>query len=306
MMMGYGPGELVGRSSRILFPSEEAILLKQAGVAVIQPGIEALHSGLLKLMKKGARAKQNIALLRYARALNISVQWNLLYGFPGEQTAWFAEVLRHVPALEHLPAPTGIYQINIDRFSPFFSAPAAHGFNNLRPHPAYAEIFAAAPDSSQLAYHFCADAQVPTLADSPILPELQQAITRWQTQWQANLSSSAPTQRQNTPNCVILALAQEQYLLIDSRRNSQAASGLSLNYEQAAACLVEHYHPSAATDWALANGLALEMDGCIVPLAIAEPNVLLRFEADAAMANTAPVPSLNARGGVMAIKVSAA
>jgi predicted ATPase/GAF domain-containing protein len=31
MMMGYGPGELVGRSSRILFPSEEAILVWRIG-----------------------------------------------------------------------------------------------------------------------------------------------------------------------------------------------------------------------------------------------------------------------------------
>ena len=39
-------------------------LLKQAGVAVIQPGIEALSTPLLKLMKKGVRASQNLALLR--------------------------------------------------------------------------------------------------------------------------------------------------------------------------------------------------------------------------------------------------
>ena len=40
---------------------------KAAGISTIQPGIEALSSRLLKLMRKGVNARQNLMLLRYGR-----------------------------------------------------------------------------------------------------------------------------------------------------------------------------------------------------------------------------------------------
>lgn len=267
----------------------QAILLKQAGVEVIQPGIEALSSPLLRLMKKGVRAKQNLALLRYAKAVNIQVQWNLLYGFPGEQADWFAPLLQALPALEHLQPPTGIHPINIDRFSPFFTRPDELGFTQVRPHPAYQEIFPAPASLTQLAYHFCADANTPTLADSALLAPLQQGIQDWHTAWQ---------QTQRTPTLAIMALSDEQYLLIDSRQCALAPNQI-ISKEQAAACLVEQSSAkasSAATAWALAQRAALAFDGCIVPLATAEPQLLLRFEQAA----------LSGKHAVMAIKASAA
>jgi ribosomal peptide maturation radical SAM protein 1 len=47
--------------------------LRDAGVCVIQPGIEDLSTSLLRLMKKGVSASQNIALLRCCRACNIGL-----------------------------------------------------------------------------------------------------------------------------------------------------------------------------------------------------------------------------------------
>src|SRR5262249_46480802 len=44
-------------------------LLRRAGVERAQPGIEALSSSLLQRMKKGVLARQNLALLRYGRAV---------------------------------------------------------------------------------------------------------------------------------------------------------------------------------------------------------------------------------------------
>ena len=60
------------------------MLLKRAGISFIQPGIEALSSSLLKLMRKGVSAHQNLALLRYARCAGVHLVWNLLCGFPGD------------------------------------------------------------------------------------------------------------------------------------------------------------------------------------------------------------------------------
>ncbi len=255
---------------------EKAILLKQAGIEAIQPGIEALHSGSLKLMRKGVSAKQNIALLRYARALNIHVIWNYLYGFPGEQAAWFAQLLQHLPALEHLQPPTGLHPINIDRFSPFFSTPAAFGFSNLRPHPAYREIFSPAQNVEQLAYHFCGDANTPTLADSPLLAKLQASIQYWQ-----------QCAQHSAPKLLILESGHGQYLLLDSRscqtpcQTTHQTTQQTITHAQAAACLAEHKTASAETAWAVSQRTAIEFDGSFLPLATAEPRVMLRFEREA-------------------------
>ena len=247
----------------------KAILLKQAGVDHIQPGIEALHTESLKLMKKGIRARQNIALLRYARALNINVTWNLLYGFPGEQAAWFAEVLQHLPALGHLQAPVGLFQINIDRFSPFFTSPAQYGFSNLRPHANYAAIFPGHPDLAKIAYHFCAEASTPTLADSPILPALELAIADWMQRWQ-NVRSR--------PGLYIMQNKEDQYILIDSRSWHAQVKTQLLSHAQAVACLVESKKASAETTWALEQGTVIEFDDTFIPLAVADPQIMLRFE----------------------------
>jgi ribosomal peptide maturation radical SAM protein 1 len=246
---------------------EKAILLKQAGIEAIQPGIEALHSGALKLMKKGVSAKQNIALLRYARALNIHVIWNYLYGFPGEQWSWFAELLQHLPALEHLQPPTGLHPINIDRFSPFFSRPNEYGFSNVRPHPAYAEIFSPSASPAQMAYHFCGDSNTLTLADSPLLPELQAMIIRWQ-----------QSAQQTTPKLLVLESGEGKYLLIDSRSFQPTTQIQTITAAQAAVCLAEHHTASAETDWALRQRTAIVFDGGFLPLATAEPQVMLHFE----------------------------
>ena len=93
-------------------------LLKQAGVAVIQPGIEALSTPLLKLMKKGVRASQNLALLRYARSVELGVNWNMLFGFPDDKADWYESALTIMPYIAHLQPPMGFYKLSIDRFSP--------------------------------------------------------------------------------------------------------------------------------------------------------------------------------------------
>jgi ribosomal peptide maturation radical SAM protein 1 len=251
----------------------KAILLQQAGISRIQPGIEGLHTESLKLMKKGVRAKQNIALLRYARALSIDVTWNLLYGFPGEQEAWFAEVLQHLPKLGHLQPPSGMAAINLDRFSPMFNTPEKFGFTNLRPHPAYAGIFPNHPDIAQMAYHFCADSITPTFADSALLAPFQAALKDWQQGWWRGGTS---------PRLLILEMSADQYLLLDSRSLHGHCPGQTrsqtITRRQAAACLVELPNTTLDTDWALQQQTAIRFDGVHLPLAIAEAQLMLRFE----------------------------
>src|SRR5262249_46486845 len=47
-------------------------LLKQAGVDIVQPGIESLADGTLRVMRKGVSAAQNLAVIRWCKELGIN------------------------------------------------------------------------------------------------------------------------------------------------------------------------------------------------------------------------------------------
>lgn len=97
---------------------EELAALGSGGVVHVQPGIESLSSSVLKIMKKGVSGVQNILFLRSAEQQGLTVDWNFLYGFPGETQADYENMLRQIPRLVHLQPPTGAFRIALERFSP--------------------------------------------------------------------------------------------------------------------------------------------------------------------------------------------
>lgn len=115
-------------------------LLRQAGVLTIQPGIESLSSHILKMMRKGTTAMQNICLLKWARQYGVNVVWNILYGFPREPREEYVRMADVFQSLTHLEPPsTG--QIVVERFSPYHDTPSAFGITNVKPSPFYSHIY---------------------------------------------------------------------------------------------------------------------------------------------------------------------
>ncbi|MGI9055989.1 MAG: RiPP maturation radical SAM C-methyltransferase [Pyrinomonadaceae bacterium] len=112
-------------------------LLAEAGIHRIQPGIESLSNNILKLMRKGTTGLRNIQLLKWAKEFNVTAEWNLLYGFPGETADDYEEILQMLPAVKFLNPPCAVGPIRLDRFSPYFNAPEEFGLVNLRPMPTY-------------------------------------------------------------------------------------------------------------------------------------------------------------------------
>lgn len=133
---------------------EQLALLSRAGVRRIQPGIEALDTDLLALMKKGCTMLQNVQILKLAAESGLSVAWNLLYGFPGEDPACYARTARLMPKLRHLQPPMNTSRVLADRFSPYFQNPEAFGMQ-IEPAPAYRFVYPfSAASVRELAYHF--------------------------------------------------------------------------------------------------------------------------------------------------------
>ncbi|MBO0134620.1 RiPP maturation radical SAM C-methyltransferase [Agrobacterium burrii] len=116
--------------------------LRNARVLAVQPGIESLSTPILKLMRKGTTAFQNVRLLRYAAELGISVNWNFLYGFPMEDPKEYQRQSELVSLIGHLQPPVGPpSRVRIDRFSPLFFSASTLGVNDLVPAPAYKCIY---------------------------------------------------------------------------------------------------------------------------------------------------------------------
>ena len=131
-------------------------LLGAAGVRRIQPGIESLSDHVLRLMRKGTTALRNIQLLKWAREYGIVVEWNLLYGFPGETREDYEAILRLLPALRFLRPPCAVGPIRMDRFSPYYDSPGEFGLTNVRPILAYNYLYQASDDDAlhRIAYYF--------------------------------------------------------------------------------------------------------------------------------------------------------
>jgi ribosomal peptide maturation radical SAM protein 1 len=118
----------------------EMKVLGASGVNAIQPGIEALNSGTLKLMRKGVTSFQNIRFLKNCLRYNITPAWNLLIGFPGEKEDVYRKYADDMPLLSHLYPPSGAFPVRFDRYSPYFTRAAEYGLK-LSPYDFYRYIY---------------------------------------------------------------------------------------------------------------------------------------------------------------------
>jgi ribosomal peptide maturation radical SAM protein 1 len=115
----------------------EMRLLRDAGVRMIQPGIESLSTPILKLMRKGTTALQNVRFLKWCAEMGIIPDWNLLYGFPGEAPEEYSRMADVMLSLTHFTPPCSVHPICINRFSPYHKTPEEFGIRIRGPKPWY-------------------------------------------------------------------------------------------------------------------------------------------------------------------------
>lgn len=160
---------------------DQMATLARAGVTELQPGIEALDTRTLKLMKKGTTAHQNVAFLKSCRRFGIRPIWNLLVGFPGEPEAVYERYVAILPSLVHLPPPTGAYPVRFDRYSPYFTQAEAYGLD-LVPYDFYPLLYPFPEEELGRMAYFFADRNLenPYLATTARwLSRLSEAVAEW-------------------------------------------------------------------------------------------------------------------------------
>lgn len=113
----------------------------QAHIDRVQPGIESLSTHVLKVMRKGVSALNNVQMLKWCHEYAITPYWNILWGFPGEQPEDYAQANAWAKRIFHLRPPVAFAPVRLDRFSPLFNEAQEFGIKDIKPTLAYEHIF---------------------------------------------------------------------------------------------------------------------------------------------------------------------
>jgi ribosomal peptide maturation radical SAM protein 1 len=151
--------------------------LRAGGLRTVQPGIEALHSEPLRLMRKGSRMVTNLNLLRWCAYYGIDVKWNRIVGFPGETEEAIAAEAALLPWLWHLTPPGNAGGISLDRYSPLFEDAERFPRQNLRPAPGFYAVYPPYIDAYHAAFSF--EAELEHTLDPRAYGPLFDALRAW-------------------------------------------------------------------------------------------------------------------------------
>jgi len=270
-LAGDLPGLHIFYEQKANLDLDKVIALANAGVAIIQPGIEALSSSLLSLMRKGVGAVQNVKLLRYAASVGIVVTWNLLFGFPNDRSEWYSDTLSILPFLTHLSPPTGLFRLSVDRFSPYFDRASEFGVTNVQPIPAYYSVFPPHAEYHDLAYHFSASYESESLRNPQLIHELDIAIAKWRHVWETG----------SAPKFSISEIDPTTYIVLDTRGIVGNPEVEFLTRAQAEIILSgSSLEPNSDQfiQWALDRKYCLLIEDRLVALATAAPELLASIE----------------------------
>jgi len=269
-LAGRLPGVAIFYEQRANLSLPRVLALQQAGITSIQPGIESLSSRLLTLMKKGVQARQNLMLLRYARAAGVHLDWGLLWGFPGDEVEAYEETLAILPLLHHLQPPSVMGHLSIERFSPYFCRPTEFGVRNIKPQAGCYDWLPKGADIERIACHFTAEYPSGAHDHVALIYKLWQAMKRWQAAWKEE--QGAPTED------LTLFRKHRSYVLVDTRHLWRKQRSYSLDERGASSMLTARpYTGSQLETWGVGEKLAVIMDGWFVPLAVADPKTLLEL-----------------------------
>jgi ribosomal peptide maturation radical SAM protein 1 len=110
----------------------ELVLLRDAGCASVQIGIEGLCSGYLKRMNKGTSTIQNLSVMRTAFELGIGQFGNLLIGFPGGTEQEVMETCKNIRDYAIAYEPLFVSPFVVDAGSAVALAPEGFGADGIQ------------------------------------------------------------------------------------------------------------------------------------------------------------------------------
>jgi ribosomal peptide maturation radical SAM protein 1 len=120
----------------------DLIAIKQAGARYIQPGIESLSTPILKAMRKGVTAIQNVRFLKFCAWLGMSPIWNIIHGCTRDETGELEQMAKLIKNLTHLQPPrSNAVVVDLRRGSLLFDRPEHLGLINIKPLAIYGKLY---------------------------------------------------------------------------------------------------------------------------------------------------------------------
>jgi ribosomal peptide maturation radical SAM protein 1 len=199
--------------------AEDIKTLARAKVLRIQPGVEALATSTLKLMKKGTSAFMNLKLLMNCATYAIKPSWNLLIGFPGEREEVYEKYAQDIPLLYHLPPPTGVYPVRFDRYSPYFKQAESYQLK-LKPLDYYELTYPFSDETlADFAYYFSDQNYDAAYIQNAIrwVEKLSKLVEEWAKKW---------TDAGNLPSLSLVRDDNGNHSIIDTRYGGKRSYAL--------------------------------------------------------------------------------
>lgn len=242
----------------------ELVHVKQAKVGRLIPGIEALSTGLLKLLNKGITAKDNLQLLRYGRAVGIDLHWFMLWGIPRDKLTYYEEILTILPLIRHLQPPAAFFCVHLERNSTYVEHPENYQIANLRPWEVYTMIYPEWADIANLASFFVGDYPCESLDHPEIIQKIADDVVQWRNVWERS--------------ALVMVPVAGHYMVYD-RRGAEQSHNYILEPSQAQGIMqCKTYTDSEYQQWAVEHKLGVVVDSWYVPLVTAAPELLGQFE----------------------------
>ncbi|MBT3387928.1 MAG: RiPP maturation radical SAM protein 1 [Desulfobacula sp.] len=247
--------------------------LADAGIIVVQAGIESMNTRLLKLMNKSVSALQNVFFLKCCAEYGVVPLWNFLIRVPGEQRKDYKTMEKLIPLISHLRPP--IYEpspIQCHRFSPYFEK-AGTWAENIRPQFWYKGLFPSNRiNLSRVAYYFDADWK-------DVLPEkdyekITEKVREWIIQWRPD---------RTLPQLIVSSEKDRGLKIYDTRGEKEKTwhlDPLQAQFYRAIANpkaisdisdisdIADQKNLSAIADEFISNGLAIEEKGVYLALGL--------------------------------------
>lgn len=115
-------------------------IYRQGGLSTVQVGIESLSTALLKKMKKGTTAIENIAAMRQSAEAKIALDGNLIIEFPGSTEEEVQETIDNLDFV--LPfSPLASASFFLGHGSPVAEDPKSYGILSITQHGGNRKLF---------------------------------------------------------------------------------------------------------------------------------------------------------------------
>lgn len=160
--------------------------------------------------------------------------------------------------------------LSIDRFSPYFSKPTEFSVRNIEPLAGFYDFLPKGADIERIAFHFTAEYRCGAHDHPDVIHKLWQEIARWQAAWKHK--SGVPKED------LRLFRKHGSHVLVDTRDLWGKKRQYSLDERDASALVTSRpYSGGGLQTWALWEKVAVTADGWFVPLAVADPEILLEL-----------------------------